>query len=134
MLDKGDPAVLGLIRTKQGLGDPTHNHQVLATAYSLDDATKEMRITLYDPNHPGETPTLHLNLAGQRASFQVTQSTGEPLRGFFVVPYKRQLSAFRLVPRGVAVAPRGPDSAVRLLWPVDSRRVNQFFGENPELV
>ena len=131
MLDKGEPAVLGLVRV-QGWGDLTHNHQVLATAYALDDSTNDLQITLYDPNHPGETPSLHLNLGRQGAGFQVTQTTGEPLRGFFIIPYKRKISAFKLGPRGVALAPRGPESAIRLRWPVDSRRVNQFFGENPD--
>ena len=131
MLDKGEPAVLGLVRV-QGWGDLTHNHQVLATAYALDDSTNDLQITLYDPNHPGETPSLRLNLGQQGAGFQVTQTTGELLRGFFIIPYKRKISAFKLGPRGVALAPRGPESAIRLRWPVDSRRVNQFFGENPD--
>ncbi len=131
MLDKGDPAVLGLVRV-QGLGDPTHNHQVLAVAYSLDDATREMQISLYDPNHPGQTPTLRLNLGQTGPGFAVTQSTGEALRGFFIIPYQAKVNAFRLAPRGAALAPRGPMAAIRLAWPVDSRRVNQFFGENPD--
>jgi len=45
MLDKGEPVVLALIRVR-GLGDPTQNHQVLATAYDYDQAAKRMVITL----------------------------------------------------------------------------------------
>jgi hypothetical protein len=49
-----------------------------------------MTIYLYDPNHPGEEPSLSLNLANPTAGVNLTQSTGEPLRGFFVNKYQAQ--------------------------------------------
>jgi len=86
-LDAGAPAVIVLIRAK-GLNDPSHNHQVTAIAYDLDPDTNAMIISLYDPNHPGEEPTLSLNLSNPEAGLNLTQSTGEPLRGFFVGNYQ----------------------------------------------
>jgi hypothetical protein len=55
--------------------------------YDFDPLANQMTVYLYDPNHPGEEPSLALDLShpGQGNSF--TQSTGEPLRGFFVIPY-----------------------------------------------
>jgi len=87
-LDGGNPAVLVLIRA-QGLSDPSHNHQVTAIGYNFDpEDTNAMVIHLYDPNHPGEEPTLSLNLANPEAGLNLVQSTGEPLRGFFVNNYQ----------------------------------------------
>jgi hypothetical protein len=88
-LDRGKPAVLALIRARHG-ERPTENHQVLATGYDFDDATKQLKIYLYEPNHPGLTPTLDLNLSRPSGGLQISQSTGEPLRGFFVVQYAAQ--------------------------------------------
>jgi hypothetical protein len=86
-LDGGNPAVLVLIRVK-GLNDPSHNHQVMAVGYDFDSGTNAMMIYLYDPNHPGEEPSLSLNLSNPAAGLNLTQSTGEPLRGFFVGNYQ----------------------------------------------
>ena len=88
-LDAGQPAVLALIRGK-GFSDPTHNHQVTATGYNLDPDTNQLTIFLYDPNHPGEEPTLNLDLTNPDQGLSLTQSTGEPLRGFFVIDYSKQ--------------------------------------------
>src|SRR5512138_300122 len=88
-LDSAKPSVLGLVRV-QGAGNPTNNHQVLATAYDLDSATKDLTIHLYDPNHPGEAPSLRLNLAHPKAGINLVQTSGEGLRGFFMVPYRPQ--------------------------------------------
>jgi hypothetical protein len=88
-LDGGNPAVLALIRA-QGLTDPSHNHQVTAIGYDFDPDSSAMTIYLYDPNHPGEEPSLSLNLANPTAGVNLTQSTGEPLRGFFVNKYQAQ--------------------------------------------
>lgn len=134
MLDKGEPAVLALIRI-QGLGDPTQNHQVLATAYDYDPDSKQMVVTLYDPNHPGEAPTIQMDLNHPSQGIQISQSSGEFLRGFFVIPYTPQTAVPRMSPSilpfepGISfdIAPR-----FRLRWPVDSHRVNQYFGENPD--
>ena len=132
-LDRGEPAVLCLIRT-HGLENPTQNHQVVATGYDLDAGM--MTISLYDPNHPGQTPTIRVCL--NRRDFSIQQSSGEALRGFFLIPYKTQkavpLSAeetpFDALSFDLSAAPEPP---FRLKWPVDSRRINQRFGENPAM-
>lgn len=82
-IDAGVPASLTLIRTKTKL---SKNHQVLATGYCVDAAGIGY-VTLYDPNHPGETPNIRLRLDGPEAG-RAEQSTGEPLRGFFVWRYR----------------------------------------------
>lgn len=87
-LDGGAPAVLALIRSR-GVQDPTQNHQVVALGYDFDEATAQLTITLYDPNHPGQEPTLSMNLARPRHGISLNQSTAEPLRGFFLIPYRR---------------------------------------------
>ena len=132
MLENGQPAVLLLIRV-QGMNNPTMNHQVLATGYEFDRETKEMKIFLYDPNHPGEQPSICLDLKKPSAGLKLIQSTGEALRGFFVVPYKSQESFPRVTPAGgISFAAPVVGDTFRLQWPVDSRRVNQKFGENPQ--
>lgn len=85
LVDAGQPAVLCLVRTR-GLGDPTGNHQVIATGY---DASLPgwVRLFLYDPNHPGQEPSLLLP-AQWTGGEAMQQSTGEPLRGFFVMAYR----------------------------------------------
>lgn len=133
MLDKGEPAVLALIRVR-GLDDPTQNHQVLATGYEFDPGTKTYRIFLYDPNHPRKNPYLSLDLSKPKSGIQIQQSTGEPLRGFFIIPY----TARKTPPRITLKAPTPfaltstPSLPFKLCWPVDSRRINQHFGENPD--
>lgn len=88
-LEKGQPCVLGLIRVHSG-ENPTDNHQVLATGYDFDDQSGLMTIHLYDPNHPGEAPSLTLNLSQPAQGINLSQSTGEPLRAFFLINYKAQ--------------------------------------------
>ena len=88
-LDAGKPAVLVLIRVS-GLNDPSHNHQVTAVGYDFDPDTNAMVIYLYDSNHPGDEPTISLNLANSANGVNLTESTGEPLRGFFVTNYQAQ--------------------------------------------
>jgi hypothetical protein len=88
-LDAGQPAVLCLIRAR-GFSNPTQNHQVTAIGYDLDTDTSVLTIYLYDPNHPGEEPTLSLDLTHPEQSIALSQSTGEPLRGFFVIEYTPQ--------------------------------------------
>lgn len=79
-LDAGNVAGLVLVRAG-GIVNPSVNHQVVATGYHLDDrGTVEVR--LYDPNHPGERPKFSFDPALR--SVGPRQSTGEPIRGFFV--------------------------------------------------
>lgn len=138
MLDRGEPAVLVLVRA-HGLENPTQNHQVLATGYELDPVTRDMRIHLYDPNHPQREPSITLNLTSPRSGLQLAQSTGERLYGFFVISYKPQKSVPRITLEtglaemgGLAFGLEATAQPFRLHWPVDSRRVNQHFGENPD--
>lgn len=79
------PAVLCLVRTK-GLSDPTGNHQVIATGYE-ETEDGHLRIRLYDPNHPGIEPELIVPEHWYPGAV-MAQTTGEPLRGFFVMPYR----------------------------------------------
>jgi hypothetical protein len=82
-IDHGDPASLTLIRTQRDL---SKNHQVLAVGY-CEDASGKAVIDLYDPNHPDDTPKIVIRLNGPEAG-RAIQTTGEPLRGFFVWPYR----------------------------------------------
>jgi hypothetical protein len=82
-IDLGHPASLTLIRTQRDL---SKNHQVLAVAY-CEDASGKAVIDLYDPNHPDDTPKILIRLNGSEAG-RAMQTTGEPLRGFFVWPYQ----------------------------------------------
>lgn len=88
-LDEGTPVVLALIRVRKG--NPTGNHQVLAVDYELDEDTKKLDLTLYDPNHPGKEPIISVDLSDPDNGIHPRQSTGEPLRGFFVIRYKKEM-------------------------------------------
>ncbi|MBE0698248.1 MAG: peptidoglycan DD-metalloendopeptidase family protein, partial [Anaerolineaceae bacterium] len=132
-LEKGEPAVLCLIRAQPG-GNLTHNHQVVATGFELDSEPGSIIFTLYVPNHPQTSPTITASLS--RTGFSISQSSGEALRGFFRMPYKARktgLPAPALLPgeASFALEAAQPEPPFRLSWPVDSRRVNQMFGENP---
>jgi hypothetical protein len=92
-LDRGESAVLALIR-RHGISDPSQNHQVVARAYDYDDGQKKLDLYLYDPNHPGQEPRLVMDFSDPRGGIAATQSTGEPLRGFFVMDYRFQPPPF----------------------------------------
>lgn len=85
-LDKGKPVVLALIRVEKSM--PTSNHQVLAVDYEMHDDKKVLELTLYDPNHPGKVPKIFLDLSNTEQGIDPRQSTGEPLRGLFVIDYE----------------------------------------------
>jgi len=85
-LSDGTPSVLALIRVG-GIAEVMNNHQVLATGYDFDPDTQQMTLRLYDPNYPGEEPTLTMNLAQPSQGIRLAESTGEALRGFFVIEY-----------------------------------------------
>jgi hypothetical protein len=88
-LDKGSPVVLGLVRA-QGISNPTENHQVLAIGYDFNETTRQLTINLCDPNYHRQGSTLSMNLAAPSQGIQAVQSTGEPLRGLFVINYHAQ--------------------------------------------
>ena len=66
------------------------NHQVLAVGYEEDIITKRTTLFLYDPNHPGQTPSITMDLSKPGTGIKIQQDTGESLRGFFVIDYERQ--------------------------------------------
>lgn len=89
LIDAGELVQIGLIRAASA--DPrqlTRNHQVIAWGYAEDGRGVTLR--LYDPNWPDRddvTATIHLDPALRPTS--LTQSTGEPLLGWFVLPYSK---------------------------------------------
>lgn len=86
-LEAGHLVPVGLVRVSSM--DPrnlTRNHQVLAWGYREDG--REVSLRIYDPNWPDRDDvvvTIHLDNALRPAG--LSQSTGEPLRGWFVLPY-----------------------------------------------
>ncbi len=101
-IDAGHLPVLGLIRiSSPSPWNLTHNHQVIAFGY--DETAEQVRIAIYDPNHPGRDDVAlvaDINPDGSRAwpdRIRLAQSTGEPLLGFFRQPYPppRSLRAWR---------------------------------------
>jgi hypothetical protein len=100
-LRRGRPAVVGLIR--QAAWSPMvlrHQHQVLAWAYRTEPTTEGGRrlvLSLYDPNHPGRDDVeLIAELGPDGRSLRVSQSTAEPVLGFFRLPYRfRDPAAWR---------------------------------------
>jgi hypothetical protein len=83
-LDRGLPHGLCLMRSKHVNG-LSQNHQVVAIGYSVD-SRRRASVLLYDPNHPGDVPTLSFNTRSLVNRLDAVQSTGEPLLGFFVWP------------------------------------------------
>jgi len=88
-INAGKPAVLVLIR-ESGLIDPTKNHQVVARGYDFNEATRDLEIPIYDPNHKMRDASLTMNLATPSSGINIAQSTGEELRGFYVLDYRVQ--------------------------------------------
>ena len=87
-IDEGRLAMLGLIRFA-GVNPfkLTGNHQVIAYGYAEDGRGVGLR--LYDPNWPDRddvTATIRLDPAFRPIGLE--QSTGEPLLGFFLAPFK----------------------------------------------
>lgn len=92
-LDAGRPVALGLIRAKArtpfAFGRIAVNHQVLAYAYTLDEAAQQLRLSVYDPNHPDRDDiAIAVDLADPSTVAAIHYSTGESVRGFFVTPYR----------------------------------------------
>lgn len=87
-INKGAPTILGLIRANGPKADPSNNHQVLAIGYTFDAGAKDLTLSVYDPNHPGAVVKLTMNFKNPGTGIRAAQSTGEKLRGFFVVDEK----------------------------------------------
>ena len=96
-VDLGHPPPLGLIRVA-GVSpwSLTHNHQVLAFGYEQTETL--IRLRVYDPNHPGHDDVELRAEVDPDASrpwrdrIRLSQSTGEPLLGFFRQPYPKPRS------------------------------------------
>ena len=87
-IDAGRLAMLGLIRVA-GVNPfkLTGNHQLIAYGYSEDGRGVTLR--LYDPNWPDNdevTATIRLDPAFRPTGLE--QSTGEPLLGLFLAPFR----------------------------------------------
>jgi hypothetical protein len=79
--------MIGLIRSASV--DPralTGNHQVMAWGYAEDG--RGVTLHLYDPNWPDrDDVTVTIALDNALRPTGLSQSTGEPLLGWFVLPY-----------------------------------------------
>jgi hypothetical protein len=86
-IDAGHLAVLGLVRTT-GLSPwgLAVNHQVLAYAYAI--APDGVTVWIYDPNHPARDDVA-LVTTSTAATAGIRQSTGEPVRGWLALPWRR---------------------------------------------
>lgn len=85
--EAGEPAPLCVIRALR-LRNPTLNHQVLALGYSWDEASGQVTLPLYDPNHPlGETSLSFVLEPSATSVRDATQSTQEAVQGFFAIKY-----------------------------------------------
>jgi hypothetical protein len=86
-LDAGRLVLIGLIRvTSWNPWQLSMNHQVMAWGYAEDG--RGVTLDLYDPNWPDRDDvsiTIHLDRALRPTG--LSQSTGEPLLGWFVLPY-----------------------------------------------
>ena len=106
-LDRGEPAVLGLVTVSIAESVALwSNHQVLAFALEADDGREAIRV--YDPNYPGRDdvrlafrttlegvltlpawPAVPAPVLGAAAELHVGQRPARPVRGVFEVPYRR---------------------------------------------
>ena len=85
-IDQDKPVVLVLIRTDTS-GNPTNNHQVLATGYNNDKAPDQYTLYLYDPNQPKQESVMTVQ-SQKDGSISITEAgVIEPTRGFFASPY-----------------------------------------------
>ncbi len=87
-LEAGRLAMVGLVRVRSI--DPwtlVANHQVVAYGYRRTGT--ELRIAVYDPNHPDRDDVeIVVEFEGPDRPSRISQTTGEPLRGFFGCRYR----------------------------------------------
>lgn len=99
-IDAGRPSPLWIVTAPQcGIENIeeiplalSHNHQVLAYAYTLD-ADKNLTLYIYDCNHPNDdSATIALNISNPEHTIKITASTigseGSEIRGFFRPDYE----------------------------------------------
>ena len=95
LIRRKEPVVLVIIRVS-GFFRSMQNHQVVAVEYKHDLLSQSLSLGLYDPNHPGVTPTISIGLNKLDRIKHFQQSTGERIRGFFVIPYQKQIPSYTL--------------------------------------
>ena len=87
-LDVGVPQVVCLIRVRGWTGNISLNHQVVAYAYDAEDDSGRVQLRIYDPNHAGRDDVwIAFSPGGPSNRIHGVQSTGEPMRGFFLMSY-----------------------------------------------
>lgn len=79
------PVPLVIVRSNL-FQNPTHNHQVLVT--QVEDYADQVKMGLYDPNHPLIVPSILID----KKKLMISQTTGEKVRGIFVNKYNYQSS------------------------------------------
>jgi hypothetical protein len=86
-LDAGKLVPIGLIRVaSSNPRNLTKNHQVVAWGYAEDG--RSVSLHLYEPNWPDrDDVTVTIDLDNALRPTGLRQSTGEPLLGWFVLPY-----------------------------------------------
>ena len=85
-LDDNKPTILVLILVEGYFANLTYNHQVLATGYDYHPSTRDLKIQVYDPNHPDTTHTLSMNIGLPNNQLKARDSSGKRIRGFFINP------------------------------------------------
>lgn len=86
-IDRGEPAMVGLVRLATWNPLAPLGHQVVA--YRYEETSKGMRLGVYDPNHPGRDDVALTVERRADGSYAMRQSTGEPLIGLLALPYSR---------------------------------------------
>lgn len=105
-IDAGEPTTLCLIRVEGIKANPANNHQVVAYGYDLDSSQKHVTIFVYDPNERGNTAKLEFDLGRPDGKINPKDSTGNRLRGFFIVKYDRDINVHihKMNPNGLVGA------------------------------
>jgi hypothetical protein len=89
-LRAGRPTVLVLIHSAAS-GNPTDNHQVLATGFDYDSESDQLTLYLYDPNQKAVTVELNVRRTAQSDQMEILQpGSSHATRGFFVSAYHQK--------------------------------------------
>lgn len=81
-IDKGEPAVIGLISARKA-SEITHNHQVVVYGYDFDEEKNHITLYTYDSNHPDTEVIIESGCSD--CNFR--SSIGQEWRGFFLQEY-----------------------------------------------
>lgn len=82
-LKSGNPVPIIIVRSKK-FTNPTQNHQILVIDFRIENQVTILKT--YDPNYPNCFTEMHI--VNLERNVQITQSTGENVRGFFINSYK----------------------------------------------